>query len=295
MQGYAVLESGFGADHGASNDTTLWSRRSYVGIRNDGLGYLQFGKNVSVSSSVYDLDPMGLNWSGAATLVGGRNWGIAPSTIEYGSPALQGWRAVMQYSPGGQVQPYGAGTRWALDLNYENGPLKTHVIYDEVTCATTQSTCTPGRMDNVYTASKETILGAAYAAGSVTYFVGWSQLVAPDADDVTAPRSAQQTWFGVNVQTASPLLLRGAVYWGGSDKDISIAASDGAQPYGGGSATLLALGADYHFDQHVMWWVTLAFMNNGAQARFSSEDYWDAIPAAGQNQTTVNTGLVLSF
>lgn len=279
--GFATLESGFGANTGGSNDGSLWSRRAFVGVKSDALGKLQFGKNLSISNSVWYIDPMGQNWSGSATLVGGRNWNGAPSSIEYWSPDLGGAGVGVQYSPGGTAGSLKSSAKAGIDAFYSSGPLTLHAIYDVATNAS-------GLYDNVYSASKEYILGGTYQFGPAKLFAGYNYISAPNAA-VNTPTSVKQAWVGVNYQLNQPLLLRAALYSGGSNVDATVGG------YGGKKGTLLTLGADYAVDKQVVLWGTVAAIKNGANSRFSSANYWDSVPLAGKNQATVNLGFSYSF
>jgi predicted porin len=293
--GFATLETGFGSDKGGVNDGNLWSRRAYVGLKNPAWGKLQFGKNLAIANDIWPIDPMGQNWSGSATLVGGRNWNMAPGAIEYATPDFGGLGFALQYSPGGKVGDSKVGTMAGFDLSYAGGPLEVHLIYDQMACGDGHTSCTPGRYDNIYNASKEAIVGATYKFGDAKLFLGWNGLSAPDADGVNAPKRAQQYWVGVNYQASQPLLLRAAVYSGGSKIDRTALPFDGATPYGGKRGTLVTLGADYALDKQMSLWATLAGVSNGANSRFSSENYWDTVPLPGKRQTTVNFGFIFSF
>ncbi len=293
--GFATLETGFGSDKGGSNDGNLWSRRAYVGLKNSAWGKLQFGKNLSISNSVWFLDPMGQNWSGSATLVAGRNWNLAPGALEYATPDFGGASLAVQYSPGGKVGAARVGTKLGFDAAYASGPLTLHLIYDTAACGDGQQSCTPGRYDNVYNASKEVIVGGTYQLGAAKLFAGWNQLSAPDANGTTNPKRASQYWVGVNYQVSQPLLLRAAVYSGGSNIDRPVQPFDGGTPYGGKRGTLVTLGLDYALDKQMSFWGTLAAASNGSHSRFSSQNYWDTVPLAGKRQTTVNLGFSYSF
>lgn len=292
---FGTLESGFGSNSGGTNDGNLWSRRAFVGLKNSAWGKLQFGKNLSISNSVWFIDPMGQNWSGSATLVGGRNWNLAPGAIEYSTPDFGGAGLSVQYSPGGSAGDSHTGTKAGFDASYNGGPLSLHLIYDTAACGKGQTSCTPGRYDNVYNASKELIIGGTYQLGDVKLFAGWNGLSAPDANGTTSPKRARQYWVGVNYQATQPLLLRAAAYSGGSNIDATTLPFDGATPYGGKKGTLVTLGADYALDKQMSVWGTLARVSNGARSRFSSENYWDTVPLAGKSQTTVNFGFIFSF
>lgn len=292
--GYATLETGFGSDKGGSNDGNLWSRRAFVGLKST-WGKLQFGKNLSISNAVWNIDPMGQQWSSTDTLVGGRNWNLAPGAIDYTTPDLGGAGVAFQYSPGGKVGDTKTGSKFGLDASYNGGPLSLHLVYDTAACGDGQTSCTSGKYDNIYNASKEIIIGGTYQAGPAKLFAGWNGLSAPDANGITAPKRAHQYWLGVNYQATAPLLLRAAVYTGGSDIDVGVRPFDGASPYGGKKGTLVTLGADYAIEKQMMLWATVAFMKNGSNSTFSSENYWDTVPLAGKNQHTLNFGFVFSF
>jgi predicted porin len=279
--GFVTLETGFGSNTGASNDSNLWNRRAYVGVKNSRWGKLQFGKNLSISNSIWDIDPMGQNWSGSATLMGGRNWNSAPGAIEYSTPDLGGAGVTLQYSPGGTVGSSSSNTKAGIDLFYNKGPLSLHAIYDTAANAS-------GRFDNVYNASKEYIVGGTYQLGAAKLFAGFNQSSATDAL-AGAPTRASQGWIGVNYQLGQPLLLRAAIYSGGSNVDATVGG------YGGKKGTLLTLGADYAMDKQVTLWATVAAVKNGSNSRFSSGNYWDTLPLAGQSQNTVNAGFSYSF
>ena len=290
---YGKLESGFGTDTG--NSGQIWSRRAYVGVKNDSWGALQFGRNLSVSNAVWSIDPMAQNWSGTATMVAGRNWSVAPGAIEYATPKFGGAGAVLQYSPGGTVGDNKVGTKMGVYGFYENGPLGLHAVYDAAACGAGQTSCTPGRYDNIYNASKEIILGGTYQLGPAKLFAGWNRLSAPDANGTTAPKKADQFWVGVNYRITDPLLIRAAYYRGKTDVDARVAPSDGATPYGGGKGQMVTLGLDYSLDKNVLLWATLARMTNGSNSAYSSANYWDSTPLAGRSQSTVNFGVVLLF
>lgn len=279
--GFATLETGFGANNGQTNDGTFWSRRAFVGIKSKTWGSLQFGKNLSISNSLYDFDPMGQNTSSSPILVGGRNWNLATGAIEYWSPDVSGAGVGLQYSPGTTVGNAKANRKVGIDVFYSAGPLKVHAIYDTAANAN-------GEYDNVYSASKEYILGGTYQWGPTKLFVGYNRSSATDAA-TGSPTSAKQAWVGVNVQASEPLLLRAAIYSGGSNVDAQVAG------YGGKRGTLLALGAEYSLDKQLMVWSTLAAVKNGVNSRFSSSNYWDSVPNAGKTQETLNVGLSYSF
>jgi predicted porin len=279
--GFATLEAGFGANDGGSNDGKLWSRRSFVGVKNSAWGKLQFGKNLSISNSIWFIDPMGQNWSGSATLMGGRNWNGAPSSIEYWTPDLGGAGVGLQYSPGGTAGSKGSNTKAGIDAFYNSGPLSLHAIYDTAANAS-------GDYDNVYNASKEYILGGTYQFGPAKLFAGYNYSSASAAVAGT-PTSAKQAWVGVNYQVNEPLMLRAGLYSGGSNVDATVGG------YGGKKGTLLTLGADYALDKQVLLWATVAAIKNGENSRFSSANYWDSVPLAGKSQGTVNVGFAYSF
>lgn len=278
---FAKLETGFGSNSGGSNDGNLWSRRAFVGLKNSSWGTLQFGKNLSISNSIWFIDPMGQNWSGSATLVAGRNWNGAPGAVEYWTPDLGGAGLGLQYSPGGAAGSASSNTKFGLDAFYSAGPLAVRVIYDTAANAS-------GTYDNVYSASKEVIVGGTYQLGAAKLFAGYNQLSAPDAAAGT-PTRAHQAWVGVNYQLTAPLLVRAALYSGGSNVDATVGG------YGGKKGTLVTLGVDYTLDKQVTLWGTLAAVKNGENSRFSSANYWDSVPLAGKSQNTVNVGFIYSF
>jgi predicted porin len=279
--GFATLETGFGANSGSSNDGSLWSRRAYVGMKNSSWGKLQFGKNLSISNSVWFLDPMGQNWSGSAILVGGRNWNGAPGAVEYWTPDLGGAGLGVQYAPGGTVGSSSSNTKFGLDAFYNAGPLSVHAIYDTAANAA-------GTYDNVYNASKEFIVGGTYQLGAAKVFAGFNQLSAPDAAAGT-PTRAHQGWVGVNYQVNAPLLVRAAIYSGGANVDAPVGG------YGGKKGTLVTFGVDYAMDKQLLLWGTAAAIKNGSNSRFSSANYWDSVPLAGKSQNTFNVGFSYSF
>jgi predicted porin len=281
LVGFATLESGFGADNGATNESNFWSRRAFVGVKSNTWGKLQFGKNLSISNSVWDIDPMGQNWSGSALLVAGRNWNTALGAVEYWTPDLGGAGVGLQYAPGATAGSTKSNSKAGIDVFYGGGGLKLHAIYDTAAGA-------DGQYDNIYSASKEYILGGTYQVGPAKLFVGYNHLSASDAVAGT-PTSANQAWVGINYQVSDPLLLRAAVYTGGSNIDATVGG------YGGKKGTLFTLGADYAFDKQVLLWSTLAAVKNGTNSRFSSATYWETVPLAGKSQTTFNFGFAYSF
>jgi predicted porin len=307
LQAYGTLESGFGADAGMSNDGNLWSRRSYVGLKGTSWGHLQFGKNLAVSNGIFDTDPMSANWSGAATLIGGRNWNLANSAIEYGSPTFGGWTATLQYAPEGRVGDTDAGTSWGAGLSYSKGPLMLQFIYDQVACGWRGNyfNCRPGTFSELYTASKEYSAGAAYQYRNVKWFVGWTHLDAPDAGlapqfsqirTSSSATSADQVWWGLNWQVSSPLMLRAAVYAVEANRERQVDKVGVSYiAYGGKSAQLYTLGLDYKLDKNVGLWGTLTYVNNSSDARYAASNFWSRVPEAGHNQTSLNGGVIIWF
>src|ERR1700722_13444799 len=70
-----TLETGLQVTNGTTSGGRLFSRRAFAGLKSDGWGPLQAGRNLFIDSDgVWEFDPMVQQAFSTTSLVPGRNW-----------------------------------------------------------------------------------------------------------------------------------------------------------------------------------------------------------------------------
>lgn len=239
------------------------------------------GRAMSLTDSeLWSVDPMGLQSTGIATLVYGRNWGPRPNAITYNSPAWGGFSFRAQAGLNGSAGNFNAGRQLSGSVSYASGPLVIKGVYEEIRDGN-------GNFTNLYATSREYAAGAAYQIRDLKLFGGYSLLrsggaTVADADNPTAANKNQMFWLGANYQATPALTLLASAYRANVNKS-------------GGSGTLLALGANYNFSKRTMLYGTIGTVINGGNAAFAVEASPNSKPLAGSSQQGIYTGIVHWF
>ena len=254
--GVAHLESGFGSNTGRTDDNgTLFNRRSNVGLRNDRFGELTAGNHMWIANDAIHVDPMAHQWIGLNSLVGGRNWGTGPNTVQYTSPVFAGFQGSYMHMAGGAIDDAKRGSGDGVSLSYKRGPLEVRAIADQLADPYgryTGSTIYGLSSQGEWRYTKEVLLGATYELGKAKLFAGFNRVTAPDAGYGTVAKwdnRADQAWLGINYQASGKLTLLGAAYH--LKQEVS-----------GKQSTLLAAGANYDWNKYFSMYMTIGGINN---------------------------------
>ncbi|MDY7578752.1 porin [Herbaspirillum sp. RTI4] len=261
MSALFLLEAGFDATKGSLNGGALFNRRSYVGL-NGGLGSVKLGKNLFIVNDVWYLDPTGQQWMGSASLVSGRNWPGADNVIEYQTPTWSGFNATVQTGLGEQAGSTTAGRKDGISLLYTNGDLELRGIYDVIRD-------TNGKYTNLYTASKDWILGGTYTVDKLKLFAGYENISAPNTLAPTDPNKLNHYWVGLNYTITPALTLIGAAYHSKLNNDA-------------GSANLFLVGANYNLSKRTLLYASIGTVHNKGKANFGTE-YDNPLPGHAQS------------
>jgi predicted porin len=254
--GVAHLESGFGSNNGQSNNNgTLFNRRSNVGLYNEKFGELTVGNHMWIANDAYDVDPMGHQWIGLNTLVGGRNWGIGPNTVRYATPEYAGLQASYMHMAGGAIDDARRGSGDGVSVSYTHGGLNLRVIADQLadqygryTGADVYGLGSQGE----WKFTKEVLVGGSYDLGKAKLFAGYNRVTAPDAGYATTAKwdnKAEQTWLGINYKLTEKLTVLGAAFH--LKEDVS-----------GKKSNLFAAGVNYDWNKYFSLYATVGSINN---------------------------------
>lgn len=290
------IESGFDATKGTFNSSTnsIFNRRAYGGLSNPKLGSIYFGKDLFINNDVYNFDPMIQENMSTPTLVYGRNWPGASDMIEYRSPNWGGLQigAQASFGNGDTSMSTKLSNMYGVSVQYDYKILSLFGIYDEIQDKN-------GHYTNLYSASREGIVGATLDLKPVKLFVGFEQLDAPDGTREKggspihnpgatyfpyAPvyaTSANMTWVGAAIQATPDLLFRTGWYRTSVNHQ-------------GGNANLVTGGVEYSLSKNVMVYFTLGEVINSGQANFSADVYAPP-PAPGKNQFGGFNGISIQF
>lgn len=123
---FFTMEAAFAIDTGAQTNTaSLWSRGSYVGLKNDSFGALSLGRQWGIEDQM-----MGRYFIGAGYAVFQyREFGyvsdLIDNSIKYVSPNFGGFSVQALAAPGENV----TGFTKAIGVNYVNGPFEAGATY----------------------------------------------------------------------------------------------------------------------------------------------------------------------
>lgn len=267
-----LLESGFELKNGSTGGA-LFNRRAYVGLSSDSWGSLRFGKNLFISNDVWDLDPTGQQWVGSATLVRGRNWPGANNVVEYSTPNMGGFSATAQISLGEQAGNSKANRGEGFSVTYANQDLMLRGIYSQRHDAT-------GLYTDVFSTSRETIIGGTYKFGPAKLYAAYDYITAPNAT-VAAASKLKHGWVGVRYDVTPAMTLIGTVFHVNSDRVA-------------GKATLGMVGVDYSMSKRTLLYASFGNVSNSNGANFGVDGV-SGNPAVNQSQRTVYAGIAHSF
>ncbi|KWE99428.1 porin [Burkholderia pseudomultivorans] len=280
MQAVFKLESLFSTGTGQNFPDQLFTRYAYVGLASSTYGSIWLGRAMSLTDTTgWYLDPFGEQSIGDASLANGRAWGPRSNQITYNSPTWGGFSFRLQNGFGNSSASFQAGRTFSASFDYAAGNLAAHGVYEEIRDAN-------GKFSDLYTASREYMIGGTYQLGAVRFYVGY-QLLTSNADTIAtaynpykATRS-QQEWFGASYQV-NPALTFGAAWY---HANIN---------HGGGNGNLGVLGTTYSLSKRTTLYATFGAMFNGKHSVFSVETQ-DSPPNPGQNQLGGYFGVIHYF
>lgn len=284
-----------GAVAGASAGTgNAFSRKATVGWQSHALGTVSLGRDILLSNGQWDMDPMMNELSSGNTLMRSRNALIGNNLVQYQSPTVADFDLLAQYGLSERTDladPAKAGQHGrirGIQLTYRQPGIEVRAqlndLYDEA-----------GKLNNLFTASREGFVGLAWnATPALTVQTGWNHLLAPDTASGLADR-ADQLRIGGQYQPSKQVQFTAGVYRMQVRGGAGDATHDGA-----GHATMLAAGALYYFSPVSFLYVSAAHVHNGAGTGFGVGSNTPGSanldnPAAGHAQSGLYAGLVTGF
>src|SRR5471032_1931391 len=161
------LETALQLMNGTTGGGKMFSRRAYVGLKNETWGQLQAGRNLFIDSDgVWEFDPFVQQAFSSASLVRGRNWQQTSNNIEYKRPVFWGFDVQGQYAFGNQPGAFNSGAPGefgrsnGIMLTYHSPLFDVRGIYDELRDSN-------GRFSNIFQASRE------YFVAGKAHFDSW--------------------------------------------------------------------------------------------------------------------------
>ncbi|SFH60245.1 porin, partial [Collimonas sp. OK307] len=207
-------------------------------------------------------DPTGQQFMSTQNLVKGRNWPGANNVIEYQTPTWGGFNATVQTSLGEQAGSTKNGRSDGISLVYTTGGLELRAIYDVIRDAN-------GRYTDVYTASKDLIVGGTFTVDQLKMFAGYENVSAPDTASPSAPDKINHYWIGANYVLTPAWTLIGAAFHAKLNHDA-------------GSASLFMVGANYNLSKRTLLYAAVGTMRNKGNADFGTE-FDSPLPGHAQN------------
>ncbi|WP_407670586.1 porin [Paraburkholderia megapolitana] len=288
------LETALQIMNGTSGGGRMFSRRAYVGLKNETWGQLQAGRNLFIDSDgVWEFDPFVQQAVSSASLVRGRNWQQTSNNVEYHSPVWQGVDVQGQYAFGNQANGFNNGAQGefgrsdGIMLSYHSTLFDLRGIYDELRDSN-------GRLSNIFTASREYFAGANIRVQKFKIQAAYTHYAAPDSPAGVAD-SADHYWLGATYQ-ATP-------HWAVTAAGFYIRVGDGggdAAHDPGSHAMLYALGTTYNLSARTFLYGTVAYVNNSKNGTFSvfatpRDSNSPTSPIAGESQTGAYVGMMHVF
>ncbi|MBC7489478.1 MAG: porin [Glaciimonas sp.] len=269
------LENGFDADNGQTNGggSTIWSRRSFVGLAGD-FGTVKIGRDLTLPSDiVWSLDPTGQQNLGSATLVKGRNWPQTSNQVQYISPSFSGFIAQGAYGFGevaGATKPKSSN---GIALSFAQPNYSLVAMYDI-------ANDNNGQYSTLFTNSKELTLGGTVTIDKLKIYAAYQNLSAAQNINTGATK-ANHFWVGTNYHLTPALTLIAAAYHVKLNQNV-------------GSANLFMLGTNYSLSKRTLIYASIGTVRNGANTSFQVEA-GDGTGLTGQNQNALYTGVSHSF
>ena len=289
------LEQGLDLSKGASAvPGQPFNRKATVSWRSPGAGTFTLGRDILMSNTQWDMDPMMNELSSGTTLMRSRNALVGDNLVAYQSPVVDGFDLLGQYGldeshgAGVAFRPGGTGRIRALQLTYTAASVQLRAqwndLYDQ-----------NGKLSNIFTASRETFLGLGWnLTPALKLQAAWNHLTAPDTLPGLANR-ADHVRIGGRYQPVRQVQYTAGLYHIQVRGGAGDATHDGA-----GHATLLAAGALYFFSPITFAYVSVSHVHNGQGSDFSVGGYLpgtDSLnnPAQGHGQNGLYLGLVTGF
>ena len=277
-----TLETGFDASTGVTNGggTSLWSRRSFVGL-SGWAGTVKAGKDLAIQSDpVWAIDPLQQQALSTATLMKERNWPQTNNMVSYQTPNYGGFTATYMHGFGETAGSFTkgpstgtVGSRDGISLAFVQSNYELRAIYD---VQRDQN----GQYTDWTKSSKELTLGGTYTIEQLKLFAGYENVRAPDATAGSTNR-VNHYWLGANYQLTPALQLIGGAF--------HVNANGGL-----GTANMYAVGANYSLSKRTLVYATVGTVRNSATSNFSVE-YGDSGGATGQNMSALYFGISHSF
>jgi predicted porin len=288
------LETALQIMNGTTGGGRLWSRRAYVGLKDDTYGQIQAGRNLFIDSDgVWAYDPFVQQAVSSASLVRGRNWQQTSNNVEYHSPVFFGFDVQGQFAFGNTTNGFNRGAPGEFGrsdgvmLTWTSAVVQLRGIYDELRDVN-------GRMANIFVSSREYFLGTNVTLGQVKIQGAYTHYAAPDTPTGLAD-SADHYWLGATWQANAQWALTGSAFYVHVNEGAGDASHDP-----GGHATLYALGTTYNFSKRTFLYGTVAYVRNSKTATFSvfatpRDAQPNTSPLAGESQTGAYIGMMHNF
>jgi predicted porin len=288
------LETAIQIMNGTTGGGKMFSRRAYVGLKNETWGQVQAGRNLFIDSDgVWEFDPFVQEAVSSASLVRGRNWQQSSNNVEYHSPAWHGLDVQGQYAFGNQTSGFNNGAEGdfgrsdGIMLSYHSPLFDLRGIYDELRDSN-------GRLSNIFTASREYFVGANVRVQKFKIQAAYTHYAAPDSPAGVAD-SADHYWLGATYQATPHWAVTAAGFY------IRVGNGGGDVSHDPGShAMLYALGSTYNLSARTFLYGTVAYVNNSKSGTFSvfatpRDSSSPTSPIAGESQTGAYVGVMHLF
>lgn len=288
------LETALQIMNGTTGGGRLFSRRAYVGLKNETWGQIQAGRNLFIDSDgVWEFDPFVQQAVSSASLVRGRNWQQTNNNVEYHSPVWHGFDVQGQYAFGNQASGFNNGPDGdfgrsdGIMLSYHSHLFDVRGIYDELRDSN-------GRLSNIFTASREYFVGGNLRVQKFKIQAAYTHYAAPDTPAGMAD-SADHYWLGATYQATPKWAVTAAGFY------IHVNQGSGDVEHDPGShATLYALGTTYNLSARTFLYGTLAYVDNSRNGTFSvfatpRDSTSPTSPMAGESQTGAYVGMMHVF
>jgi predicted porin len=174
-------------------------------------------------------------------------------------------------------------------LTYHSDLFDVRGIYDELRDVN-------GRMDNIFTSSREYFVGANVRVSSVKIQGAYTHLSAPDTPAGQSD-SADYYWLGATWDATHQLAITAAAFYVHLNEGAGDASHDP-----GGHATMFVLGSTYHLSQRTFLYGTVAYLRNSSQSNFSllanardATGNANTNPLPGESQTGAYVGVMHVF
>lgn len=288
------LETALQLMNGTTGGGKMFSRRAYVGLKDENWGQLQAGRNLFIDSDgVWEFDPMVQQAVSSASLVRGRNWQQSSNNVEYHGPVIGGFDAQGQYAFGNQPNGFNRGAAGdfgrsdGVMLTYHSPVLDVRGIYDELRDSN-------GRFSNIFSSSREYFAGANVHVQRFKFQAAYTHYAAPDSPAGVAD-SADHYWLGATYQRDQHWAVTAAGFY------IEVGEGGGDASHDPAShAMLYALSTTYNLSKRTFLYGTVAYLRNSRSGTFSvfanaRDSNSTTSPMAGQSQTGAYVGMMHSF